>query len=148
MIGRVGAGRHGALALLAVALGAGLLGGCMATTDTAETIAQSKPIKRVAIAAPPAQKPQAEKPRTEKPKTEKAENPPAPTDTKTQIQMLKPTIVVPDGERGPRDPMVAWCQQRHVDSQAGRSPGGAETLDQKLEDDRICARILKMPSAL
>lgn len=135
MTRRVGVVRCGALALVAVTLGAGLLGGCMATTEQAETIAQSKPIKRVALAAPQAQKPQAEKPQV-------------PSDTQTQIQMLKPTIVVPDGERGPRDPMVAWCQQRHVDSQAGKSPGGAETLDQKLEDDRICARVLKMPSTL
>lgn len=39
------------------------------------------------------------------------------------------------------DPRWQWCEQRHIDHQAGRAPGGATSLAQKLEDDRICAAV-------
>ncbi len=34
-----------------------------------------------------------------------------------------------------------WCEQRHIDHQAGKAPGGATDLKKKLEDDRICAAV-------
>ena len=40
-----------------------------------------------------------------------------------------------------QDPRWQWCEQRHVDHQAGRAPGGATDLAKKLEDDRICAAV-------
>jgi len=39
------------------------------------------------------------------------------------------------------DPRWHWCEQRHLDHQAGRAPGGAKDLTKKLEDDRICAAV-------
>ena len=39
------------------------------------------------------------------------------------------------------DPRWQWCEQRHIDHQAGRAPGGATDLAKKLEDDRICAAV-------
>ena len=39
------------------------------------------------------------------------------------------------------DPRWRWCEQRHLDYQAGRAPGGATDLAKKLEDDRICAAV-------
>ena len=39
------------------------------------------------------------------------------------------------------DPRWHWCEQRHIDHQAGRAPGGATDLAKKLEDDRICAAV-------
>ena len=39
------------------------------------------------------------------------------------------------------DPRWQWCEQRHVDHQAGRAPGGATDLNKKLEDDRVCAAV-------
>ena len=39
------------------------------------------------------------------------------------------------------DPRWRWCEQRHLDYQAGRAPGGATELSKKLEDDRICAAV-------
>lgn len=39
------------------------------------------------------------------------------------------------------DPRWQWCEQRHVDHQAGKAPGGATDLAKKLEDDRICAAV-------
>ena len=39
------------------------------------------------------------------------------------------------------DPRWQWCEQRHIDHQAGRAPGGATDLTKKLEDDRICAAV-------
>jgi hypothetical protein len=36
------------------------------------------------------------------------------------------------------DTMRAFCAQRHVDYQEGRSPGGATTLEKKQADDRLC----------
>jgi hypothetical protein len=39
------------------------------------------------------------------------------------------------------DPRWQWCEQRHIDHQAGKAPGGATDLAQKLEDDRICAAV-------
>ena len=40
-----------------------------------------------------------------------------------------------------QDPRWQWCEQRHIDHQAGRAPGGATDLSKKLEDDRICAAV-------
>ena len=39
------------------------------------------------------------------------------------------------------DPRWHWCEQRHLDYQAGKAPGGATDLEKKLEDDRICAAV-------
>lgn len=39
------------------------------------------------------------------------------------------------------DPRWQWCEQRHIDHQAGKAPGGATDLAKKLEDDRICAAV-------
>lgn len=40
-----------------------------------------------------------------------------------------------------QDPRWQWCEQRHIDHQAGKAPGGAPDLASKLEDDRICAAV-------
>ncbi len=40
-----------------------------------------------------------------------------------------------------QDPRWQWCEQRHVDHQAGKAPGGATDLAKKLEDDRVCAAV-------
>ena len=34
-----------------------------------------------------------------------------------------------------------WCEQRHIDHQAGKAPAGAKDLAKKQEDDRICAAV-------
>jgi len=39
------------------------------------------------------------------------------------------------------DPRWQWCEQRHIDHQAGKAPGGATDLAKKLEDDRTCATV-------
>lgn len=39
------------------------------------------------------------------------------------------------------DPRWQWCEQRHIDHQAGKAPGGATDLAKKLDDDRICAAV-------
>jgi hypothetical protein len=39
------------------------------------------------------------------------------------------------------DPRWQWCEQRHLDHQAGKAPAGAQDLEQKLKDDRTCAAI-------
>ncbi len=39
------------------------------------------------------------------------------------------------------DPRWQWCEQRHIDHQAGKAPGGATDLNKKLEDDRLCAAV-------
>ena len=39
------------------------------------------------------------------------------------------------------DPRWQWCEQRHVEYQAGKAPGGATDLAKKQEDDRICAAV-------
>ncbi|MFA5900030.1 MAG: hypothetical protein WC829_13070 [Hyphomicrobium sp.] len=40
-----------------------------------------------------------------------------------------------------QDPRWQWCEQRHIDHQAGKAPGGATDLAKKMEDDRICAAV-------
>lgn len=40
-----------------------------------------------------------------------------------------------------QDPRWQWCEQRHIDHQAGKAPGGATDLAKKLDDDRICAAV-------
>jgi hypothetical protein len=37
--------------------------------------------------------------------------------------------------------LKAFCAQRHLDHQEGRSPGGAKSLEQKMADDRACATL-------
>lgn len=48
-------------------------------------------------------------------------------------------------DKGPvtskNDPRWAWCEQRHIEYQAGKAPGGATDLAKKLDDDRICAAV-------
>jgi hypothetical protein len=39
------------------------------------------------------------------------------------------------------DPRWQWCEQRHIDHQEGKAPGGATDLAKKLDDDRICAAV-------
>lgn len=39
------------------------------------------------------------------------------------------------------DPRWQWCEQRHLDHQAGKAPGGATDLARKLADDRLCAAV-------
>lgn len=39
------------------------------------------------------------------------------------------------------DPRWQWCEQRHLDHQAGKAPGGATDLAKKLADDRLCAAV-------
>lgn len=43
------------------------------------------------------------------------------------------------------DPRWQWCEQRHVEYQAGKAPGGATDLAKKLEDDRTCAAVYQRP---
>lgn len=43
--------------------------------------------------------------------------------------------------KGGNDKLRAFCAQRHVDHQEGKSPGGAKTLEQKMADDRACATL-------
>lgn len=31
-----------------------------------------------------------------------------------------------------------WCNQRYLDSQAGKKPGGARTIEEKQADGRVC----------
>lgn len=40
-----------------------------------------------------------------------------------------------------QDPRWQWCEQRHIDHQAGKAPGGATDLAKKLDDDRLCAAV-------
>ena len=40
------------------------------------------------------------------------------------------------------------CAARHIDREAGRSPGGATTLEQKQADDRACAEVYRSPGYL
>jgi hypothetical protein len=40
------------------------------------------------------------------------------------------------------------CGDRHVDHQAGRSPGGATTLEEKEADDRVCGEEYRYPGYL
>src|SRR5262249_16096240 len=40
------------------------------------------------------------------------------------------------------------CGDRHLDHQAGRSPGGATTLDEKEADDRVCGEEYRYPGYL
>ena len=40
------------------------------------------------------------------------------------------------------------CGDRHLDHQAGRSPGGATTLEEKEADDRVCGEEYRYPGYL
>jgi hypothetical protein len=40
------------------------------------------------------------------------------------------------------------CGERHLDHQAGRSPGGATTLEEKEADDRVCGEEYRYPGYL
>ena len=39
------------------------------------------------------------------------------------------------------DKLKAFCAQRHLDHQEGKTPGGAKSLEQKMADDRACATL-------
>lgn len=39
------------------------------------------------------------------------------------------------------DKLKAFCAQRHLDYQQGKTPGGAKSLEQKMADDRACATL-------
>jgi hypothetical protein len=45
------------------------------------------------------------------------------------------------------DPRWQWCEQRHLDHQAGKAPGGATDLAKKLADDRLCATVYERTAA-
>ncbi len=62
---------------------------------------------------------------------------PAKIDTGSIDKPASPTNPVTSRE----DPRWQWCEQRHIDHQAGRAPGGATDLSKKLEDDRVCAAV-------
>ncbi|KWT71295.1 hypothetical protein APY04_0546 [Hyphomicrobium sulfonivorans] len=57
----------------------------------------------------------------------------------SRLPAEEPAAVEPVTSRD--DPRWRWCEQRHIDHQAGRAPGGATDLAKKLEDDRICAAV-------
>ncbi len=59
---------------------------------------------------------------------------PAPVETGSIAKDAAPVI-------SKQDPRWQWCEQRHVDYQAGKAPGGATDLARKLEDDRLCATV-------
>ena len=40
------------------------------------------------------------------------------------------------------------CGDRHLDREAGRSPGGATTLEEKEADDRVCGEEYRYPGYL
>jgi hypothetical protein len=40
------------------------------------------------------------------------------------------------------------CGDRHLDHQAGRSPGGATTVEDKEADDRVCGEEYRYPGYL
>ena len=60
----------------------------------------------------------------------------APSDIETG-SVIKETTPVTSKD----DPRWQWCEQRHIDHQAGKAPGGATDLAKKLEDDRLCAAV-------
>ncbi|MDH4982347.1 hypothetical protein [Hyphomicrobium sp. D-2] len=62
-----------------------------------------------------------------------------PPKQESRLPAEEPAAVEPVTSRD--DPRWRWCEQRHIDHQAGRAPGGATDLAKKLEDDRICAAV-------
>jgi hypothetical protein len=54
---------------------------------------------------------------------------------------VAPVPAAPAEVTSKEDPRWQWCEQRHLDHQAGRAPAGAQDLEQKLRDDRTCAAI-------
>lgn len=60
---------------------------------------------------------------------------PAPVETGSVSKTASGPITSKD------DPRWHWCEQRHIDYQAGKAPGGASELAQKQEDDRLCAAV-------
>lgn len=50
----------------------------------------------------------------------------------------QPQHAVKAAPKSADDTMKAFCAQRHVDYQEGKSPGGATTLEKKQADDRLC----------
>jgi type IV secretory pathway VirB10-like protein len=132
-------------------LGAGVLGGCATDPyfwNETKHYRRSKPVKKVAARSPRAEEPVIAK-KTEAPaepqKAETAAVPVAPgaplqpieTGTLQQPKAASEADVVTKKE----DPRWKWCEQRHLDYQAGRTPGGAIDLADKLDGDRICAGI-------
>jgi hypothetical protein len=49
-------------------------------------------------------------------------------------------------QSSPKEP--SNCGERHLDHQAGRSPGGAITLEEKEVDDRVCGEEYRYPGYL
>ncbi|MGQ0673656.1 MAG: hypothetical protein ACT4N2_12380 [Hyphomicrobium sp.] len=43
--------------------------------------------------------------------------------------------------KGSDETMKAFCTQRHIDYQSGKSPGGAHSIEKKRADDRLCEAI-------
>ena len=43
------------------------------------------------------------------------------------------------------DARADWCGERHVDHNAGKTPGGATTLEKKQTDDRTCGARYRYP---
>jgi hypothetical protein len=64
---------------------------------------------------------------------------PADIDTGSIAKGAAPAATDPVNSK--EDPRWQWCEQRHIDHQAGKAPGGATDLNKKLEDDRLCAAV-------
>jgi hypothetical protein len=59
---------------------------------------------------------------------------------------IKDTATPPAAE--PASKPSSKCGDRHLDHQAGRSPGGATTLEDKEADDRVCGEEYRYPGYL
>ena len=59
---------------------------------------------------------------------------------------IKDTATPPAAE--PASKPSSKCGDRHLDHQAGRSPGGATTLEDKVADDRVCGEEYRYPGYL
>jgi hypothetical protein len=59
---------------------------------------------------------------------------------------IKDTAAPPAAE--PVRKQSSKCGDRHLDHQAGRSPGGATTLEDKEADDRVCGEEYRYPGYL
>ena len=132
-------------AFVCVAVGAGVLGGC--ATDPffmseAKQYRRAKPAARVAARKPRAEAPVVAKAAETPAEPAKAETAAAPVEPLAPIEtgtLQQPQRAAADTVKD--DPRWKWCEQRHLDHQAGRTPGGAIDLADKLEGDRICAGI-------
>jgi hypothetical protein len=91
-----------------------------ATSTTEKAAATAAPALKATVAAPDPNKP--------------AAAPPAADVTTTAIVEEKKTA---------DDDLRRFCDQRFIDYQAGKRPGGAATLAQKQADDRMCEALRK-----